>query len=57
MFALIFAQLLNLIRMTGKARFCQGRRKYYRKGGVWIRVACQATFELIVCDALMTLVT
>jgi hypothetical protein len=55
MFALIFSQLLDLGRMTGKTGFRQCGREGDRQGGVRVRVACQATLGLKVRLALMTL--
>lgn len=55
MFTFVFTQLLDLGRMTGKTGFRQCGRESNYQGGVWVRMACQATLGLKVRLALMAL--
>ena len=56
MFALVFTQLLDLGRMTGKTGFRECGREGDRQGGVGIRMACQTPLRLKVRLALVTLI-
>jgi hypothetical protein len=55
MLALVFTQLLDLGRMTGKAGVRQRGREGDYQGSVRIRMACQTPLGLKMCLALVTL--